>query len=174
MKRSFDVTTILLLALALACFAGCSSDSETPQTVKQTDTAAGGYEAVSGELLTLKDTLEYTINTAMERLRLGDKSGLYENEFSYYVENNTFDKYLRERGIFNAQADSLKHVDVVQVIPFGGDSVDVYVVVRFEGKSGVPTRMDDRVTMYYHKGRWIRPTVSNFAGQLEYDKSGGK
>ena len=174
MKRSFDVTVIFLLALTIALFAGCSGEPEAPQTVEQANVEVSGDKTVGKELLTLRDTLEYSINVAMERLRLGDKSGLYENEFEYYFEEATYDDYLKLYKIIGAEADSLTHVDVTDVTLYDHDSADISVVVRFEGKSGVPSRLDDRITMYYHKGRWIRPTVSCIAGQVEYEKKGGK
>lgn len=174
MKRMFDYAAILMLTVTLAIFAGCSGESETPQTTTETKVEEVETRAAIPEPVTMEDTIEVNINLVMDRLRLGDKSGLYENEFPYLREETNFDEYLKMRKIQFANADSVKYVEVVDLQTYGHDSADASVVVHFEGPSGLPTEFEDRITVYYHNGVWIKPTASNIAAQVAFEKSGGK
>jgi hypothetical protein len=110
------------------------------------------------------------MNEAMDRLRYKDKSFIYENEFRYYRDKYTFDDYLKEKRIVSAQADTLERIDVIGVTYFGQDSAKADVNVHFKGPSGNPTILEEKgVTLYWHEGRWIKPTVSNIIAQKEYE-----
>ena len=174
MRRMFDCSVILVLTIMLAMAVGCSGESETPPTTVEESQEAVETVAERPEPVTVEDTIEVNINIVMDRLRLGDKSALYENEFPYLRAENTFDDYLTMRKIQFANADSVKFVEVTGLAMYGHDSADASVVVHFEGPSGIPTEFADRITVYYHDGQWIKPTASNIAGQVEYEKSGGR
>ncbi|NOY88569.1 MAG: hypothetical protein GXO93_04145 [FCB group bacterium] len=155
--RSF----LFLIILGYLFVIGCSNQSNKAKTASD---ATGNQK-----IMTLKDTIEDVLNEAMTRLRYGDKSGLYENEFSYLKDTTTFDDYLKTGQMQYASNDSLSHIDVNDVELFNHDSARVKVTVNFEGPSGKKHSLDDKITVYYHKGRWIKPTISVIKHELEYE-----
>jgi len=152
---------VLLVLFVMTC--GCSSNSG-----KNGDTIS---DTVSIAAMTEDDKIEAIMNEAMDRLRYKDKSFLYENEFAYYREKFTFDDYLKERKIASAQADTLEYINVISVTYFGQDSAKADVEVHFKGPSGKETVLQEiGVPLYWHEGKWIKPTVSNVIAQHEYDE----
>ena len=159
LNRFLTFISFSLFLLILSCSSKTDSDSNTDTTAVTDSTA-----------LTEDDNIEQIMNEAMDRLSDRDKSFLYENEFAYYREKFTFDDYVRERKIAAAQADTLDYIDVKTVTYFGRDSAMVNVEVRFKGPTGKETVLEENgVTLYWHEGRWIKPTVSNVVAQREYD-----
>lgn len=146
---------LLLLVIAAALSWGCNSDKP------DTDTAAV-------DTLSIEKQLERQINLVMERLKYDDKSAMWENEFEYLHEELTFDEYLQTRGVSQAAADSLSHVEVTSVQEFK-DSAIARVVVHFKGFSGRESAVNDTITLYYHDGRWIKPTMSTWSRQMSFD-----
>lgn len=162
MKRFSLILFLVLFFLgAPQVMVGCSSEKEAENdNSAQTSTSA----------MTKDDQIEAIMNEAMDRLRYKDKSFIYENEFRYYRDKFTFDDYLKERRIASAQADTLEFIDVLNVTYFGEDSAKADVEVHFKGPSGKETiRPEKGVTLYWHEGKWIKPTVSNVIAQKEYD-----
>ena len=164
MPRTYKITVLCFLFIGIFVMAlSCSSKKDS------TD------EAASDSLPTTAQTEDQKIagimNEAMTRLKYRDKSFIYENEFAYYRDKFTFDDYLNERKIQAAQADTLEYVDVVKVTYFGKDSAKADVEVHFKGPSGKVTVLpEEGVTLYWHEGRWIKPTVSNFVAQRQYEE----
>ena len=109
------------------------------------------------------------LNETITRLRYGDKSGLYDNEFEYAQDETTFDKYLGMTQIRIAQADTITSVEVRHVDFYDRDSAFVDVTVHFEGPTGQKSYYRDKIVVYYHRGRWIKPTVSVIDLQVHYD-----
>jgi hypothetical protein len=68
-----------------------------------------------------------------------------------------------------AQADTITFVEVRHVNFFDHDSAIVDVTVHFEGITGKKSFHRDKIVVYYHNGRWIKPTVSVIDLQLNYD-----
>jgi len=152
---------LFLIILGYLFVIGCSNQSNKAKTASN---STGNQKT-----MTLKDTIESVINEAMTRLRYGDKSGLYENEFSYLKDTTTFDDYLKTGQMKYAKNDSISHIDVNDVELFNHDSARVKVTVNFEGPTGKKHFLDDKITVYYHKGRWIKPTISVIGHELEYE-----
>jgi len=147
------------LLLILSCSSKTEGDLKN-DTTSVTDTMA----------LTEDDRIEQIMNEAMDRLRDKDKSFLYENEFAYYREKFTFDDYLKERKIATANSDTLEYIDVLSVTYFGKDSAKAVIEVHFKGPTGnVTVLKENGVPLYWHEGKWIKPTVSNVIAQREYD-----
>ncbi len=148
-----------LILLNLACSSKTESDSDA-------DTSTTAETTVHTE----EDKIEATMNEAMDRLRFKDKSFLYDNEFAYYREKYTFDYYLTEVRIQSATADTLEHIEVLSVTYFGEDSLTADINVHFKGPTGAETVLKEiGVPLYWHEGKWIKPTVSNVIAQREYD-----
>ncbi len=162
-KRSQYLVLVGLGLLAFNPACGSQSDQDGDRSG---DTAASDTIAMTED-----DKLEAIMNEAMTRLRYKDKSYIYEMEFSYYREEHTFDEYLQERKIKTAQADSLDYVDFKKVAYFGQDSAKATVAVHFKGPTGQETILPEQeITFYRHENRWIKPTLSKFSAQKQYEE----
>ncbi|MEE8149033.1 MAG: hypothetical protein V3T75_01155 [candidate division Zixibacteria bacterium] len=156
------------IALAIALFTllvlGCGENKETTKKIESADQNPATPEG--------KEKLfEDILNLAMDRLRYKDKSYLYELEFPYYREENTFDKFLEHGKIRGANADTLEFVDIVKLNMYEPDSAVAHVEVHFKGPTGEETIFKgDSLTFYWYAGEWIRPTVSTFDAQRRLDK----
>ncbi|HKK20375.1 MAG TPA: hypothetical protein VJ983_02805 [candidate division Zixibacteria bacterium] len=157
----------ILSFMLVVLFAGCSGKKdETPGANSQDEVAS----ANPNQPLTVKDTIETMMNAAMDHLRYGDKSALYENEFPYVRDENTFDQYLKLGPISYASTDSLTHIDVDSLTMYAHDSALTHLTVHFEGPSGKKSELKDSVVVYYSDGRWIKPTVGASSMQANYDR----
>jgi len=157
--RISNASRRLLIAVlgALLFIWGCGNDADPPA------------DPVESDSLTIEKEIEAVLNTPLDRLRLGDKSGLWENEFEYLHDRETFDRYVTRGEISYANADTLSYVEVTSVVRFPTDSALAGVVVHFEGPTGMKSTIEDQVIVYSQDGRWIKPTVSVIRQQLMYD-----
>lgn len=114
--------------------------------------------------------IETTLDETATRWRYGDKAILYEQEFEYEQVEYTFDKYLEIEKIKRMESDTVRAFAVKNVKFFDRDSAHVSVDVVFVGPKGDTTRYPQKWTMYYHRGRWIRPTMSTLAGQVRFEE----
>jgi hypothetical protein len=163
---------ILLPGLLAGLVTGCS---KTETEKKPASSIATKQEPTNGKLVlrsdaTLKDSIEFNINKTYTLLKNGDKSGLFENEFSYITDGKTFDEYLRYGEVSAAKVESLTVIDVLEIQQFDSDSLKAVVQVNFLGPSGRPTFIKDRITFYQQDGRWIKPLVGKLFHQLDYLK----
>ncbi len=158
----------LALTLALGTLAAvvvsCDSQEDTSQGTADSTAIIADSGSSADERL-----IAEMINEAMIRLRYKDKSVLYDNEFEYLRDDVTYDEYLKMDQIRWAQADSITYVEVRNVDFFDADSALVDVTVNFEGPTGHKSYHRDRITVYHHQGRWIKPTVSVIDMQLDYE-----
>jgi len=164
-----DYRLMTAVAVVLAIAAGCSKN-ESKKTPSASLQVPANSKLVLRPDATLKDTVEYTINKTFTLLKYGDKSGLFENEFSYITDGKTFDEYLKYGEVSSVKVESLTVVDVLAIDQFDGDSLKASVQVNFLGPSGKPTFIKDRITMYQQNGHWIKPIVGRLKGQLDYLK----
>jgi len=95
---------------------------------------------------------------------------LYENEFEYLIDEKPFEEYITFPQIKIAEADTIDYVEVIKYEPREDNSAIVDVIVHFLGPTGVRTDYPDKIRMYKHKGRWIKPTVSNLQLQKNYEE----
>ncbi len=160
---------LLISFLIVVMFGGCSSKKETASDpVVETDstiTAQPRFAPGSDE-----EQIYTMINNALIRLSYGDKSDLYELEYEYFTDETSFDDYLKMGQITYAQMDSILRIDMDSVMFFGEDSawaIIEYVFKDWEGKE--KSRRKDRIVVYKHKGRWIKPTVTVLPLQYEYE-----
>ena len=142
--------------LIAAVMVNCSSDSE--QTRERWSPEESRREIAT--------TLEETAT----RWHYGDKAILYEQEFEYIQVEYTYDKYLEIDQIKNMVSDTVNAFVVKDVRFFEGDSARVQVDVVFVGPAGVETVYPQEWTMFYHRGRWIRPSLSHPTGQIEFEE----
>ena len=156
MTRDRLLPVILMLALLLG-LAACSSDSDEPGTTLSTE-EQDRFE------------IETTLAETAGRWRYGDKAILYDQEFEYVRLEYTYDAYLELDRVKRLEADTIVAFDVKNIGFFDRDSASVSVDVVFVGPTRDTTRLPQEWIMYYYKGRWIRPTVSNPEHQVLYDE----
>lgn len=160
--RILWMSAIMFVLLLSGC--GDSADS-TDEDQTQTETSTEPDTELSETA-----QIEADLNEALWRLHLGDKSGLYEMEFQYFTDDVNFDDYLKKGEIQYAQADTIDHLVVQSVNIFReDDSARVKVDVVFIGPTGRESHLSQEIAIYFHQGRWIKPTVSTRFHQDEYD-----
>lgn len=169
--HSVRVASVIVLFL----FLGCSGDKQSakPDAKKDNMETASTHKvqlATIPDGASLEDTIEFVMNEAITRLKYGDKSGLYENEFQYYTDEHNLDEFLKSGQAVHAKADTVSHIEVMSVQRYPADSAVVAVEVIFEGKTGTTSVLRDTVSVYYSGGRWKKPTASHIIPQLEYEK----
>lgn len=155
--KRFALAGGLLLAL-LAIVAGCGEQADsgkTSPTAQATDD---------------RTLIQEALTEAITRWHYGDKAVLYDNEFEYLQAKYDFDAYLTFRQIEYAEADTVTGITAQDFEFFGHDSCRVKVEVTFRGPSGKISVDHDKYVMYYHRGRWCRPTVGSIDIQREYDR----
>jgi hypothetical protein len=114
--------------------------------------------------------IEATLEETATRWRYGDKVILYEQEFECLQVEYTFDEYLELGDIKGMNSDTVRAFTVKNVRFFDRDSALVSVDVVFVGPAGIPTLYPQEWTMFYHRGRWIRPTLSSPQEQLRFEE----
>ena len=171
-RQSLSYGFMIILVLIVYGFSGCSSDSSNENS-DATDVQEVVVETpiVQKELLTVQDTIEAALSDAMERLRYFDNSGLYENEFAYLTDESSFDDYLTFGQITQRPQADVTELMVDSLWMYAHDSASVWVSIVLEYPGGkVDNMTDQKLKVYYHKGNWIKPTVSVIKYQLEYDE----
>ncbi len=159
MMRSVLWTFVVILAFGLVI--GCSSEEpkeDTAGAVDRTGTTGSGAGV---------EAIQESLNEVVARWHSGDKAVLYDNEFPYLRDDLTFEDYLENEQVQRLEADSLAAMKVKDVQFFGEDSAAVDIDVIFVGPLGDTSRLDNKYTMYYYGGRWLRPTLSEFVKQEE-------
>ena len=116
-----------------------------------------------------RDLIQEALTEAAVRWHYGDKAVLYDNELEYLQDKYNFDDYLTFRQIEFAEADTVEAINVQNITFYGRDSALAAVEIVFKGPSGKISRDHDKYMMYYHRGRWIRPTVGSMDIQREYN-----
>ena len=151
----------VILGLAVACvIAGCSSDDDPA------DQNNSGAVSVEDDRREIEATLEETA----VRWRYGDKAVLYEQEFEYLQIEHTYDDYLELGRIRRMESDTVVTFTVKDVQFFGRDSAQLSVDVVFVGPTLDTTRLPQEWVMYFHKGRWIKPTMSSLKHQIVFEE----
>ncbi len=153
---------IIIGVLAFGLVIGCSSDDPRGD-------AAGASEPAGATELTGAEAIQESLNEVVARWHHGDKAVLYDNEFPYLREDFTFEDYLENKQVKMLQADSLAAMKIKDVQLLGKDSAIVDVDVIFVGPLGDTSHLDNTYVMYYHGGRWLRPTLSGYVQQMERD-----
>jgi len=155
LKLLFPATVILF---TLVVFSGCGGDS------------GGDSAAVKSTQETDREEIEAMLDEMMWRFKYRDKAALYENELEFLREEYTFDAYRKHNTIRFAQADSVSSFKILDISFFDRDSAKVHdeVVLKGAGKDSVV--YDNEYMVYYNQGRWRKPTIGFYGGQLKYEK----
>lgn len=153
--------------LSVYCY-GCSSDEtdnkKMTQKPKEEIAIANPYN-LNEEELDIQDLL----NEALIRLRYGDKTGLYNLEFEYFLDEYSFDDYLKRGEIQYAVMDSINHVEV-KGCKFYPESVIVSIDWVFDSPTGKNSYHADKLKLFKQGDVWKKPTSSSYPHQLEYER----
>jgi hypothetical protein len=114
--------------------------------------------------------IQTMVDEVITRLSYGDKSGLYENEFSYLRAQETFDDYIKHGEVKWANTDSLNFVEIVNITFYGRDSALMNALFHLRSGNQQVEKSPMILMAYNHDGRWIRPYMSSIDRQLDYDK----
>lgn len=148
---------------------GCSSDKQESQVEDPAENIE--IKPERKELLTVKDTIEANLSEAMERLYHHDNSGLYENEFAYLKDEHNFDSYLTFGQISYRNPMQVSKLVVDSVELYQHDSALAWATIDLQDQTGKNQTLSEQpLIVYYHNGRWIKPTVSVIQNQIPYDE----
>ncbi len=157
-KAKASAVTLVMVAALMAAI-GCGGESQKVETASVSD---------STDIKLIQEMFMEAAN----RWHYGDKAVLYDLEFEYVQDKYTYDEYLDFGQIKYLEADSLVAIVVKDVTLFDRDSAHVMADAVFVGPSGDTSHFLDEnpYHLYFHRGRWIHPSVGSIDLQLEYEE----
>ncbi|MBU8934598.1 MAG: hypothetical protein KOO62_11420 [candidate division Zixibacteria bacterium] len=161
MNMSIVVRLFLIVGVISLVLLGCSSENETEETVSVAESTLSPQDAELAAIL----------NDALVRLSYEDKSGLYELEFDYFLDEYDFDHYVKRGDIMWIHMDSLDHLAVHSIVHFDDDSAHAQVEYVFNSAAGGQSRLPDKFTIYRSNGRWVKPAITTLRLQGDYDRT---
>ena len=108
-----------------------------------------------------------TLTEAFARLHEGDKTVIYENEFSYYKIDNPLSKFLELDAVKKMSADTIPGLEIDSVTLYG-DSAVAHIRVKINSVDGSTKEKPANLKMYRDHGKWIRPFFSRWPQEQEY------
>jgi hypothetical protein len=148
---------IIAVGLSLFLLFGCSEKVEKKEAVTQHDSNMDPQEAA----------LRAMVIESFDRVKEGDKTVLYENEFTYLKDTMTLSAYLESRYVKGYNDDSLRSV-TVDSVKLMGDSARAYIRLIYETLDGRENERAMPLRLYYSQGRWIKPYLSKYDEELDY------
>lgn len=156
--RGFRLLTILgLLIMATSC---------SQQGEKTTKTAAAP-SSTSDSINPAEIPIRNALMEFFGRLKEGDKTVMYENEFTYYQLEYPLGKYYELDRVKNYKYDTLKGIEIDSV-KIMQDSAGVYFRVLYQNLLGEEKQRKYYRIMYYTRDRWILPYQSRIKDELEF------
>jgi hypothetical protein len=155
---------VLLLFVALLIW-NCNNDKPGVQT--GTDT--GAAETAGSEKLSDEKAITAMLVEMIDRVKEGDKTVLYELEFSYYTDSVSLSEYMEIPRVLDYKYDTLSAL-VVDSIIMMEDSAIASVTIKYESLGGGQTERQYPLTVYKIDDRWVKPYLSNYAREIEYRK----
>ena len=148
-----------LIAILIGCGADEPKDTKEPvEQVKQSDAATA---------LTEEDKLKASMTELIERMIEGDKSVLYENEFSYYTDETSRSDYMKLHRVIDYTYDTLSGI-TYNTVNIMGDSAIVNANIIYESKAGGEITKAYTFKMYNFNGKWIKPYLSQVRLERDY------
>ena len=167
--RDRKTTLILIVWFLIPVLFGCGGNDEATSELPGEDNGMADSTKVDDRSDDWKE-IEKVIDETIVRLRYRDKSGLYENEFEYLRDEENLDQYVKHGEVIWANADSLERVEINDIRFFERDSAWIQVTFHFMGASGKEHISSGKLNAYYHHGRWIKPYMSTYVRQMEYEE----
>ncbi|MCP4706375.1 MAG: hypothetical protein GY865_17390 [candidate division Zixibacteria bacterium] len=159
MKEFKSLLIIALIVILIGCGSETPDDTQKPEEqINPTD------ETVQ---LTEEDDLKASMTELIERMVEGDKSVLYEHEFSYYTEETSYSDYMKLHRVIDYNYDTLRGI-TYNSVDLMGDSALVSANIIYESITGDEIIRTYQFKMYYFNGKWIKPYMSNIRLEQEY------
>lgn len=154
-----EFRSLMLIGL-ISILIGCGSDEpkETEEPPKTTDEVA---------VVTEEDKLKAAMTELIERMIEGDKTVLYENEFSYYTDETSLSDYMKLHRVIDYNYDTLRGITYNDV-NITGDSAIVSANIIYESKAGGEFSKTYKFKMYNVNGKWVKPYLSKIRLELDY------
>ncbi|UCD18496.1 MAG: hypothetical protein JSV44_06200 [Candidatus Zixiibacteriota bacterium] len=145
----------LLIAIAAILLVGCAAE-------RTADTSGQPADDNSDEA-----KIRASLTELFNRIREGDKTVMYEQEFDYYRQEYSLSQYYEFDRVMQYRYDTLKRIEIDSVKLFG-DSATAYVHIIYESEMGGEIRTPYPVRMFRSGDRWIKPSMSNSRDEWEY------
>ena len=151
------VKYLFAIAAIIALIASCSQ--------KEASNSSTGAQYAAGSE---QEQAKRDITELFDRMREGDKTVLYENEFPYYKELASLNDYYSFERIMVYQYDTMKAmtVDSVKIL---ADTAMAYITVSYELRAGGESQQSYSVLLYHVGDHWIKPSMSNPRQEAEYE-----
>ncbi|HHI02629.1 MAG: hypothetical protein DRP51_06740 [Candidatus Zixiibacteriota bacterium] len=160
MKQFRSLLCIALLAILIGC--GTDEPDKTKESAEEQMKLSGDTAILSEE-----DKLKASMTELIERMIEGDKTVLYEHEFSYYTDETSLSDYMKLHRVIDYNYDTLRGItyDSVKIM---GDSAIVDAGIIYESKAGGEFTKKYRFKMYNFHGKWVKPYMSQVRLEREY------
>ncbi|MFH2036278.1 MAG: hypothetical protein ABIJ45_07745 [Candidatus Zixiibacteriota bacterium] len=146
----------LMVLLILVIMVGCGQNQKTDSNITT-------EAAMSDE-----DQIRAILTEYIDRVKEGDKTVLYENEFKYYTDSVTLSMYMELPRVLDYKYDSLYNM-IIDSINIMDDSAALRVRVQYLSASGgiVDKPYPMKVYKRYDE-KWVRPYQSSYAIEKEF------
>jgi hypothetical protein len=153
----------MLFAFAAFAFWGCSGESPKPAKV---EVAPKSGES-TGVLNPDEAAIRASLTELFERIKEGDKTVLYENEFGNYRDTTTLSEYMELKKVKDYKYDTLKEIEIdsVEII---GDSAAAYVKIIYKSMAEKDLVRPYKLAVYRDRGKWIKPYQSKWSEEKYY------
>ncbi len=147
----------------LACFfiiaiiAGCGQSQKTE---------SGDKDEIQ---ISEQDQIRAMLKEYVDRVKEGDKTVLYENEFQYYTDSVSLSMYMEMHYVLEYKYDSLHDITIDTMLMLG-DSAVMIVKVEYLSAAGGTIARPYPMTVYRrpYDSVWVRPYQSKYALEAEY------
>jgi len=152
---------LLPFLLCLILVAGCSKQEETDAEKEPT------IEDKSPFLDSDKQAIAAVMEEYIDRVKEGDLTVLYENEFSYYKDEHSMSEYMEMKRVLDYKFDTLSAIEI-DSIHVMDDSAVLVIRILYESAAGGTLERPYMIKMYRSFGGWIRPYLSKWEEEAEY------
>lgn len=167
--KGYSITLVTIwLLLSVSCGQKDVGSDDTAPAVQKTETAESSQKDRSQ--MTEEEKIMADMTEMIERLAEGDKSAMWDNEFSYYKADKGLTDYWKIDKVYLYKYDTLAGInfDSVKIV---GDSARVWANLVYTPKAGGdPFEESYAFWMYKLSGdKWIKPYISVAGSFLEIE-----
>lgn len=155
--KLFSYILAVVLLLAAGCGTEQKSDSKT-EISKAAETAGASND---------RERIRQALTEMIDRVKEGDKTVLYENEFTYFTDSVSLSAYMEIPRVIDYAYDTL-HGIAVDTIKLMDDSALVMARIIYRSVGGGEIERIYPIKVYRSGERWIKPYLSNYMREAEY------
>jgi hypothetical protein len=146
---------LLIILVSLLLIFGCGEEQQietnTDTTTVQTD----------------EEQIKAALTELIERVKEGDKTVLYENEFTYYTDSVSLSEYMEIHKVLDYKYDTLYGIAFDSIIVMD-DSAVIAARIIYKSPGSGQTERRYPLKAYRSGEKWVRPYLSNYAREAEY------